>query len=125
MTTATPTGTVARFLDALAARDFDAVGACFAADARLRALVPARLRDEEGPDAIRDRFAYWYGGLGDFELTTAEAEVFADRIRVRYAACGVHPKDGPVVQEQEGYATVVDGKIATLNVVCSGFRPAP
>ena len=124
MTTPDATDTATRFLDAVATRDFAALGGCFAEDARLRALVPTRLRDEEGREAIAARYGYWYGALDDFELTAAEAVAVADRIRLRYTVRGIHREDGPVVQEQQGYATVVDGLIATLNVVCSGFRPA-
>jgi SnoaL-like protein len=124
VTTPDATDAATRFLEALATRDFRALGGCFAADGRLRALVPTRLRDEEGREAIAARYDYWYGALDEFELTTAEAAAVADRVAVRYRVRGIHREDGPVVQEQQGYATVVDGLIATLNVVCSGFRPA-
>lgn len=112
------------FVDALARRDFDAIGDCFSPAARMRALVPQRLRDETGPGAIAERFRFWYADLGEFELVESEVDAIADRVRIRYRVRGVDPEDGAVVQEQEGYATVDDGRIAAMNLVCSGFRPA-
>jgi ketosteroid isomerase-like protein len=56
---ATVSDVVDRFLDAVGARDFDAIAACFHDDAKMRALVPSRLRDESGPDAIAERYRFW------------------------------------------------------------------
>ena len=40
------------------------------------------------------------------------------------ARCYRQPVPTAVIQEQEGYATVGDGRIAAMSLVCSGFRPA-
>lgn len=45
-------GVAAELLDAIAGRDFAGIEACFRPDARMRALVPARVRDERGAPAI-------------------------------------------------------------------------
>ena len=46
----------ARLLDAIGAQDFAAMEACFAPAARLRAMVPSAVREDEGPAAIGARF---------------------------------------------------------------------
>ena len=98
--------------------------ACFTPDARLRALVPTTLREEEGPDAIIDRFKYWFEELEDFRLLESDVEEVLDRVNVRYRLAGTDPEDGPVVVEQQCYFAIEDGQIAAISSVCSGFRPA-
>ena len=113
-----------RFLDALATLDWDALRACFTPDARLRALVPTTLREEEGPDAIIDRLRYWFGELEDFRLLESGVEELIDRVNVRYRLAGTDPDDGPIVVEQQCYFAIDDGRIAVIDSVCSGPRPA-
>ena len=114
---------VDRFLDAVGARDFDALGACFDDDARLRALVPSRLREESGPDAIAQRYRFWLGDADTVELLDREHDEIVGSERVRYRLRVVDPQDGEQVMEQEGYATVSGDRITALNLVCSGFLP--
>ncbi len=114
---------VDRFIDAVAARDFDAIAGCFADDARLRALLPERLREEDGPQAIAERYRYWLGAQDSFELVDREHDDLLDCERLRYRVRAVDPTDGPSLMEQEGYATVDGDRITALNLVCSGFRP--
>jgi hypothetical protein len=114
---------VDRFLDAVGSRDFDAIAACFHDDARMRALVPSRLRDESGPEAIAARYRYWLGDADTVELVEHEHDSIVGRERLRYRLRVVDPENGEQLMEQEGYATVNDGRIATLNLVCSGFLP--
>jgi SnoaL-like domain len=115
----------AAFLDAVARRDYDAIAALFAPEARLRALVPTTVRDDVGPEAIAARYRFWYGDLEHFALLETDEEAVGDRIRLRYRVRGTDPDEGPIVQEQTAYATVEDGRITVLNLVCSGSRPAP
>jgi len=122
MATVTGTQVGERFLDALEAQDFDAAAELFAPDGRLRALVPQALRDDEGPDAVANRFRFWWDGLAELELLEREAARFHDRTRIRYRWRGRDPEDGWVEVEQEGYLRLdADGRIAVMNVVCSGF----
>jgi hypothetical protein len=114
---------VERFLHSLETRDFETLADCFAPDAKLRALLPSRIREEDGRDAIEARYRFWLGDLGDYELLRTASDTVVDRALVRYRVRGVDPEDGPSEMEQHGYATVEDGRITALNVVCSGFRP--
>jgi SnoaL-like domain len=112
-----------RFLDALSVMDFDRIGSLFADDAKLQALVPAGLREEQGPEGIVSRFSLWWSDLGDPGLVASEPEPFHDLVRIRYTVTGVDPEDGAVEAEQQAYLAVTDGKIAAMNLVCSGFVP--
>jgi hypothetical protein len=123
-TTAQPAlGVAARLVDAIAGRDFAAAESCFAPDARMRALVPLRLRDESGAAAIVARMRFWWEEGDDHELVDSELESLADRIRFRWRIRHSDPELGLCVQEQSGYLACAGDRIATLNLVCSGDRP--
>jgi SnoaL-like protein len=112
-----------RFLDALGAGEWDAIERLLAADVQLRALVPSTLREEWGPEAVVSRITFWFAGLDGLQLLDAGIEPMADQVRVHYRLAGTDPDDGPVVVEQQCYFTVIDGAIAKINLVCSGFHP--
>lgn len=120
----TATAVASRFLAAVRDRDLDTLQACFAPDARLRALTPSRLREEDGPEAIGARYAAWLGSLQDYRLLAADVEWVADRLRVRYRFLGRDPVNGWQENEHTGYAAVADGLITSLDTSCAGFRPS-
>jgi hypothetical protein len=112
-----------RFLEALAAADWDAIERMLTPDVQLRALVPSTLREEEGPEAVVGRFRFWWAELADLRLIDSGVDTVAGQVRVHYRLEGTDAEDGPVVMEQQCYFTVADGAIAKINSVCSGFRP--
>jgi hypothetical protein len=109
-------------LDGIARRDGAAIAACLTRDAKLRALTPHQLREENGSDAIVARYADWLDPLEDFELLAADAEVVVDRIRIRYRFRGRDPKHGWQENEHTAYAEMRGLLIAALNLSCAGFR---
>ncbi len=124
---AVSTGVGERFLEALGRRDYDGIAACFARDATLRAIVPPGLREDDGPEAIVQRFRIWTEAIDDFELVGSEAAPFADLLRLRWAVRGLDPSqagEGPTTFEQTAYAEVADGVITKMRLACSGDRPA-
>ncbi|MGD0377506.1 MAG: hypothetical protein ABSB01_23335 [Streptosporangiaceae bacterium] len=58
-------------LEGLAGQDFAQLGSALAADARLRVLLPAGLRERTGAQVIADQFALWFGNTQDFDLVEA------------------------------------------------------
>jgi hypothetical protein len=117
------TAVVDELREAIVARDVDRIAACFAPDARLRALTPHRLREEVGPDAIAGRYRAWLA-LESFAVTSSDVEPIADRIRLRYRFRGLDARKGWQENEHTGYAAVADGRVVALNLSCAGFRPA-
>jgi hypothetical protein len=127
-----PTGAASRpdrataLLEGLAAQDFTLVGAAFTSNAQLRALLPARLRECGGANAIAEQFAGWFGETEAFEFLEATADEVGDRLhlrwrlRLRAERIGV----GWFTVEQQAYAdTAADGRIARLDLLCTGYRP--
>jgi len=116
------------FLDGLAAQDFAQLGGALAADARLRALLPSGLREWTGAEAIAHRFARWFGETEEFQLVDAAASEVGGRLylhwrlRLRAERLGT----GWFTVEQQSYAdTGKDGRIAQLDLLCTGYRPEP
>ena len=112
-----------RFLEALSSRDYDALGACFAAEGTLRGVVPPGLREADGREAIVERFRLWTDDIADFEIADSEATPFADLLRLRWAVQGVDPELGLNAYEQTAYAEIADGEIVQMRLACSGHRP--
>src|SRR6188508_1890525 len=117
MATVASTGVAERFLHALEARDFDGIASCFAPSGRLRALVPSALREDEGSQAVAERFRYWVGEMIDFAISDTAVDEFVDRVHVRYRMSGIDPEDGAVTCEQQAYLTLEDDAITAMNLV--------
>jgi hypothetical protein len=114
------------FVEGLAAQDFAKLGGALAAGACLRALLPSGLREWVGAEVIADRFARWFGDTEDFELVEATAGEVGGRLhlhwrlRLRAERLG----SGWFTVEQHAYAdTGGDGRIAWLDLLCTGYRP--
>lgn len=117
------TDVAARFIDALARRDFEGLAATFTEDGRLRGLMPSVVREIEGRDAIADRFRLWNGDLEDFALVESETADLQDLVRLRWRARGIDAENGRSVYEQTAYAKIEGEHFAWMNLVCTGRRP--
>jgi hypothetical protein len=114
-----PTLVGERFLEALGRHDYAAVAGCFTRDAKLRAVVPPGVREDEGPEAIAARFEGW---TRDGELVEFEAGMFEDLLRLRFVIREVESEIGLSAYEQTAYAEVADGAIRRMRLACSGHR---
>jgi hypothetical protein len=115
---------VRALLAGIAVRDYGRIEACFAPDARLRALTPHQLRELEGPGPIAEQYRFWLDPLDGFSVIDSSATPIADRTRIRYRFTGVDPVHGAQENEHTAYAELAGGLIAALNLTCAGFRPA-
>lgn len=118
------TAIVEELLAAIGARDRARIAACFAPDAKLRALTPHRLREVDGAEAIAGQYDYWLEPLESFALVSGDVTAIADRARLRYRFRGRDPVKGWQENEHTAYATVEEGRVAALNLSCAGFRPS-
>jgi hypothetical protein len=110
------------FLDALGRQDWVVAQSLLDQGISFRVLTPRALReaDDDG-DAIA-WLARWFEDADELTTLRSEVSTMHDRVCLSYRF-RVH-KDRYYVIEQRGYADVVNGKITSLNLVCSGFRPA-
>ena len=114
------------FLEGLAAQNFTRLSDALATGAHLRALVPPGLREWTGAQAIAGQFARWFGDTEDFDLVEATVGEVGDRLhlhwrlRLRAERLGA----GWFTVEQQAYAdTGEDGRIARIDLLCTGYRP--
>jgi hypothetical protein len=113
-------------VEGLAAQDFAELGGAFAADACLRALLPAGLREWAGAEAIARVFARWFGDTEDFELIEATVSEVGGRLRLhwRLRLRAERLGAGWFTVEQQAYAdTDESGRIARIDLLCTGYRP--
>jgi hypothetical protein len=128
--TTTPTdhtaATAAAFLQGLADQDFAQLGGALAADARLRALLPPGLREWTGAEMIAGQFARWFGDTEAFELVEATLGEVGGRLQLRWRLRLRAERLGAgwFTVEQQAYADAgEDGRLARLDLVCTGYRP--
>jgi hypothetical protein len=89
-------------------------------------LLPSGLWEWAGADAIAGRFARWFGDTEDFDLVEATVGEVGGRLhlhwrlRLRAERFGT----GWFTVEQQAYAdTDESGRIARLDLLCTGYRP--
>jgi hypothetical protein len=121
-----PFAVAGMFLEGMAAQDFTRLGGALAAGAHLRALLPVGPKEWTGADVIAAQFAGWFGDTTYFEaVETAAGEVGGRlhlrwRLRLRAERLGA----GWFTVEQQAYADTDDsGRLARLDLLCTGYRP--
>jgi hypothetical protein len=114
-----------RFVEALAAKDADALGAVLHAEIDFRGMTPNRFWEAHDRDAVLEIvFGSWFEPHDELdELLLLESDAFADREQLRFRFRG-RKHDVPMVVEQQAYLTERDGRIGWMRIVCSGQRPA-
>ena len=118
--------TAAAFLQGLADQDFAQLGGALAADARLRALLPKGLREWTGAEAVAGQFARWFGDTEDFELVEAALGDVGGRLQLRWRLRLRAERLGAgwFTVEQQAYGDAgEDGRLAQIDLVCTGYRP--
>lgn len=73
------------YFDAIAARDLDALGACWAPNGVDRLYGMAEL---VGPDGVRDYFAGVFASFPDFAIKVEDVVAYRDKAAVRWSATG-------------------------------------
>jgi hypothetical protein len=114
------------FVQGLATQDFAGLGGTLAGGACMRALLPSGLREWTGAEAIAHRFARWFGDTQAFELVEAAVGEVGGRLHLHWRLRLQAERLGPgwFTVEQQAYAdTDESGRIAGLDLLCTGYRP--
>lgn len=112
-------------IDGLAARDFDTVAGAFTDDVAFRALLPNRVLDLHGADAVRTTFKTWFGGAERWDLVEAVVGEVGGRLHLRWRLQLTNPQVGPgnYIVEQQIYAdAAADGRLRDVALLCTGYR---
>lgn len=111
------------FAGALVAGDFDRLTAMLAADVRMRALIPPGPVELSGAADAGARFASWFGESKNLELVRSGSDEVGDRLHVFYRLRVNRTDDPASIVEQHLFCALDEGRISSLDLVCSGFRP--
>src|SRR2546429_7207873 len=113
----------AKLVSAVAAQDFDRLEELFAPEIRFRALIPRGLREDATAVDAAARLRSWFGDGDPLELVESETEQVADRLHVRYRFRSFEEGRWHLVEQHLFCDVAEDGRIAAIDLVCSGFRP--
>jgi TusA-related sulfurtransferase len=112
-----------RLVEAIAARDFEAIARALAPDARFRYLIPSGPSQIAGAAAVAAKFLQWFGDADEFTVQSVRVEPLADRISARYRFLLRDHEVWEVIEQQLYLDVDDDGRIAGIDLLCSGFRP--
>ena len=103
--------------------DRDAAIATLAPAVRFRHLLPRSPREIWGADETVDVFLGWFGDARELEVQSLLVEPIADRTSVRYRVRLRENGGWEVVEQQQFLDMDETGRIAAIDLLCSGFRP--
>ena len=114
-----------KFLELLAARDFEHLAGTLANDAHARLLLPYGLEEDLSRDAIVQRIESWFGSASVFDLTSSSEEVVGPRHRLSWRFSVVRDGSSHEVIEQLAYLDLGPHGIEQIDLLCSGFQVEP
>ena len=106
---------------AVAGRDSARLAAAVTDTVRLRALLPGGPIEEHGRDAVVARFGRWFAGMDTVDLVESAGEAIADRLLIHYRL-DLTQRGTRWACTQTSICKTVDGRLATIDLLCSGFR---
>jgi TusA-related sulfurtransferase len=112
-----------RFVEAIMSDDRDAAVATLAPAIRFRHLIPRGPREIWGADETVDVFLGWFGDARELEVQSLLVEPIADRTSVHYRVRLRENGGWEVIEQQQFLDMDETGRIAAIDLLCSGFRP--
>jgi hypothetical protein len=106
---------------AVADRDIARLAAAVTDTVRLRALLPGGPVEDHGRDAVVARFGAWFGDMDTVDLVESTGQAVADRLLIHYRL-DLAQRGTRWACTQTAICKVVDGRVATVDLLCSGFR---
>ena len=112
----------AKFVAALAQRDFVGLADALSPTVRMRALIPPGPVEVSGRDQAAARFACWFGGREALELVDSAGDAVGDRFHISYRLRVRDAGEPWKIVEQHLFCSMDGARISALDLVCSGFR---
>ena len=106
---------------AVAGRDSVQLAAAVTDTVRLRALLPGGPIEEHGRDAVVARFGRWFAGMDAVDLVESSGQAVADRLLIHYRL-DLARRGTRWACTQTSICKIVGGRLATIDLLCSGFR---
>ena len=106
---------------AVAERDSVRLAAAVTDTVRLRALLPSGPIEEHGRDAVVARFGGWFADMDTVGLVDSTGEAVADRLLIHYRL-HLAQRGTRWACTQTSICKIADGRLATIDLLCSGLR---
>ena len=113
------------FVEALAARDPNRLRAVLHPNAHLRALVPSGFKESIGSDAVAARVESWFAEAESLTVVSRKVSYVSDRLRIQYRFDEHYADGASETIEQDAYCGVSEGRIDSIDLLCSGHLPGP
>jgi hypothetical protein len=106
---------------AVAGRDRQRLAAALTETVRLRALLPGGPVEVHGREDVAARFHGWFADFSTVEVVESAGEKVVDRLLIHYR---LHVTQATTrwVCTQTAVCKLVDGRLAVIDLLCSGFR---
>jgi hypothetical protein len=117
----TATDEAAEIAAAVAGRDPQRLAPALTETVRLRALLPGGAVEAHGRENVAACFHAWFADFSTVKIVESAGEMVADRLLIHYR---LHVTQGTTrwVCTQTAICKVVDGRLAVIDLLCSGFR---
>jgi TusA-related sulfurtransferase len=116
--------TARQLVEAVAARDVGGIAGTLAPDVRFRYLIPPGPGEVVGAENAAAKYFDWFGDAAALEVLDVLVKPVSDRTSATYRFL-VHGEGGWEVIEQQTFLDVdTEGQITSIDLLCSGFRPA-
>ncbi len=111
----------ARIAAAVADPDPQRLSAAMTDTVRLRALLPGGAIEAHGRADATALFRAWFADFDTVEVIESAGEAVADRLLIHYR---LHVRQATTrwVCTQTAVCKVIDGRLAVIDLLCSGFR---
>jgi hypothetical protein len=123
--TSPPGATARAFVEAVVARDLDALEGLLAFDVWLRSLLPRATVEQQGRDETLATIHGWFGSAHEVRVLATYHHGAGGREHVGWRLL-LRPDWEPAVWhliEQGGYVRVADGRVRRIDLICTGFQP--
>jgi ketosteroid isomerase-like protein len=106
---------------AVAGRDRQRLAAALTETVRLRALLPGGPVEVHGREDVAARFHGWFADFSTVEVVESAGQKVVDRLLIHYR---LHVTQATTrwVCTQTAVCKLVDGRLAVIDLLCSGFR---
>jgi TusA-related sulfurtransferase/ketosteroid isomerase-like protein len=111
-----------RMVDALEARDRAALEGVFAQEVALRASLPRRDVERVGAAEASGVMLGWFADCTSVKRIAFDVGTVGDVWHVSYRFA-LRESEVDLVVEQHAYCRFDDGRISSIRLICSGFRP--
>lgn len=110
------------WIQAVTRGTLDEIGTFCQPDVHSRLLTPSRFLTFDTVVDLIAKFTQWFGECSNFTVQHSRIELVGERLGIFYRFL-LREKGQWFVVEQQLYCTMHEGRIARLEVLCSGFQP--